>query len=547
MSMESKIFDKDISIIMQGPIYKENIIEYANNCMLWREKFPESEIVSVVSTSDILEKDTTGNILLSKFLKCDMIVSASLEKIKEISDKFILLGSGIPLYALKNDTGFCHGNFQIEAAQAGLKEAGRKYVLRIRSDAVFFDKRFLAFYERNYLKPRGRYSIFKQRVMIANTFTINPYAMERLPFHWSDWFHLGLLEDVRKLWDVPNISVSNSIFYKIKSFLPYSNAFERRFFHRMGVEQHVNYSFFKKHIPDLKLEFHNDISSRETSIEILKDNFVICNAYEIGFFFEKYKADAENRRFRRWCIGNDIWNELITCEPRNYKEKLHFTKDEVLFDKNKPFPRTYEAKDLFSKTGALINQHICITNHEIYHDDNFYDGTLVFGPHVMIPPGRYEAKFFFSHIQAVSGELILRTSLDHSAIQLADKRIKIKGEFIEKEFTLYFENKFLNAKNFETIVETHNVEDIEFHKVVIYRTGDCQAYNYNNKNVSRRNLNVYELSPALRGVIVLMSKFMGSRKRNKLFNNTSGFFEDSNSIINKFVKIFYDRENKSKR
>lgn len=535
----SEIQDNDISIVMQGPIYKDNILEYANHCAIWRENLPNSEIICVVSTSDIFQNHEKNILSICDKLKNDKKIVASLEKIKKISDKLIFLGNDIPLYSLKSDTGLCNGNLQIEAAQAGLKYAKRKYVLRIRSDAIFFDTRFINFYEKNYLKPRGRTAIFEQRVMITNTFTLNPYAMERLPFHWSDWFHFGLLEDVKKLWDIPNIPVSNSLFYKIKPYLPYSNIFERKFFHRVGVEQHINYNFFKKHIPNLKLDYHNDISSRDKSIEILKDNFVVCNAYDIGFFFEKYKWDANHRRFRRWCIGNDIWDELIECEPENYKKKLSFTRNEVLFDKNRPFPRIYEAKDLFSKNGELINQEICLT-------DAYSSGVLIFGPHVMIPPGRYEIEFFFSHIQAISGELFLKATLDHSAIQLADRRIKVEGSLLQAQYKLYFENRFLNARNFEIIIETNNIEDIAFQKAVISRIEDCPVYTNTVKETSQKDLNIHELSPCLRNFLIVMSKFIGQKKRNKLLYNTNLFFKDSNNTINKIVKKFYDKENSIK-
>ncbi|KON63017.1 hypothetical protein KOEU_34990 [Komagataeibacter europaeus] len=43
---------------------------------------------------------------------------------------------------------------------------------------------------------RRAFRSLKRRILISEFFTLDPYMFEILPFHYSDWFHFGLTEDV---------------------------------------------------------------------------------------------------------------------------------------------------------------------------------------------------------------------------------------------------------------------------------------------------------------------------------------------------------------
>lgn len=82
MDSDDCLRSKNVSIIMQGPIFEKNLIECANNCKMWRENFPESEIIFVVSTSNILEKDKNKTFCICDNFKDDFALRAALNLIK---------------------------------------------------------------------------------------------------------------------------------------------------------------------------------------------------------------------------------------------------------------------------------------------------------------------------------------------------------------------------------------------------------------------------------------------------------------------------------
>lgn len=272
---------KNLSIVLQGGVFEKNSTEVTNIASEYRKLFPESEILLSISSSDFLNFPGSSenelipykqNLSNQKFINVCNILNS-------LVDKFIFCDNALPLPPVNVKHPNCNANYQIEAAKRGLAEATREFVLRVRNDFLFQDDSFINQYIEMSGNVRGRFSVFQERIMICSLFTINPYAVERLPFHYSDWFHFGKLADVRLLWDVPHISLNYMTYYMNNPYLPGSTELERHFLAKTGVEQYISFGFFSKHFPELKLACHNDIRSRRESIDILLDNFCIL---EIG-------------------------------------------------------------------------------------------------------------------------------------------------------------------------------------------------------------------------------------------------------------------------
>lgn len=303
-----------LSIVVQGALWRDNLIQTARTCDAWRRLFPSAELILSVSVSDILEQTAPGvlnGLRLTAAYANDGFAAIAITKIQNACDAVVLSPGDLPLPRFKDDSGPNNFNLQLAAAKAGLAQARGQYVLRLRSDLVFPDRRFLDqhFTDRNL--PRGPSSVFDERVLISWLFTLNPFTIERLPFHFSDWFNFGRLDDVRRLWTAAPMTLSDAVFHRNSAHDVGSNRRERQFYSRLGVEQHLHFSFFRTMFPDLELSVHNDPRSAAASLAILADNFTICDVAASGVFFEKYSQDAVNAERRFHCLTREDWLRLV--------------------------------------------------------------------------------------------------------------------------------------------------------------------------------------------------------------------------------------------
>ena len=310
----------NLSIIVQGPLLKNNLQKDALMCQHWRQMFPQAEIIFSISSCNFIDmKNKKDDFIQKSFLyddiKHDTIQLNSLETLFENSN--IIVGSfeGIPLPPIKNDTTSANNiNLQISAAQKGLAYTSKKYVLRIRNDLCLTNKSFIDIYNNSAFKKRGNYSKFTQRVMIPEVFTINPLTLFRMPFHYSDWFHFGLTEDVKRIWDeVIPMRFPDSIYYENHNHIDYSNVLEKRFIVKIACEQYIHFPYFKKSFPEIQLNYHNDTRYAKESLFIMADNFVIANLRDINSYISKYQHIVRkmSKHTRVECMSQEILDRII--------------------------------------------------------------------------------------------------------------------------------------------------------------------------------------------------------------------------------------------
>ena len=317
---------RHLSIVVQGSLYDWNFAESATHCAHWRSLFPQAEIILAIANTDMLEgstgerKDLTEPKLVSVHVNNGLFQTA-LARLRRSCDKIVLSEGALPLPPIKFDAKTNNVNLQIVAAQAGTERASGEYILRVRSDLVFLTRDFLSSYVENYDLPRRSRCAFRQRVMISPYFTLNPFTMERLPFHYSDWFHFGLSVDVRAIWDVPEMSFADSAHYSVYDHDKSSNHLERRFRVRIAVEQFINFHSLSRKLPGLTLGHHNDDSSSEESMHILLNDFIVGDLSTMKVYFEKYGRRFKEPNLETLCVTYQQWKELNQTRPSEFRSR----------------------------------------------------------------------------------------------------------------------------------------------------------------------------------------------------------------------------------
>lgn len=297
----NKIPLRNISIIIQGPIKGSDISMFTKGVAHYRSEFPGSKIIIAISPSPG-QSDTELNQLqdeVSKF--ADIAVTApscpSLPPIK--------LGIGPNFF-----------NQQRETALTGLDAVSTLYTLRVRSDMLSIKKEILDLYFKNFNFPRKGLCILKQRVLISQFFSLNPYTTEKLSFHYSDWIHFGLTEDVKKIWSVPPYPECDSAYYNPPPEAIHGTDENLKFLSRIGVEQHLYFNLVKGSNPHIRLENHSDNQSVAESIELLINNLIIDDAKISNAIPEKYKLLLNDQSIETTCITHIDWIKLNKAKAK---------------------------------------------------------------------------------------------------------------------------------------------------------------------------------------------------------------------------------------
>ncbi len=318
-----------LTIVVQGSVYDWNLVSTALNCHHWRTNFPDAEIVFAIALSDVLVLNRESQVALIDKFHGNGEFSIALSTLQKACDKIVFSEGALPLPPLKFDGKANNVNLQIAAAKQGLDVATGIFVLRIRSDLVFRNRDWLRYYSDNYDLPRSEPKLFQQRVMISSMFTLNPFGLERLPFHFSDWFHFGLLSDVRSIWDIPYYNLADAIYYETEPHVPPSNWEERQFRSRLAAEQHIHFSAISKSRKDLVLRWHNDQESSLASAAVLANEFLVAGQRDCGFSLHKYSSfDAHHLSLL--CVSSAEWKALVltktyqgsTDSPLNKAKKI---------------------------------------------------------------------------------------------------------------------------------------------------------------------------------------------------------------------------------
>lgn len=413
------------SIVVQGGLFGGNAVETARHCRHWRDLFPNAQIILAISVSDMFATEVRPGILveprLAKAFRENTHFKAVMARIAETCDVVVLSRGALPLPPIKTFSSAANNvNLQIVAAQAGLALATGRHVLRVRSDLVFADRDFIAQYAAANLISYGSAKVTGERVLISPIYTLNPFTYERMPLHFSDWFHLGLTEDVREIWAGPEMTFADAIYFKTHEAAPGSNKDELVFVPRRAVEQHMLYHYFKPRIPSLVVDHHNDLTSVELSLDILVDNFAICDLVRARCVFDKYAHDMDNPAKWLHCITPSDWTAMAHVTGRERRAVLEDKRLAVTNPETAPFPRHYGVRALSTKVGHRSRAEIIGSS---------VDGVLIHGPYDTLPEGQYIAKVQATVLEG-AGTIDLAVTRDAGRETLAARQITFDGNII---------------------------------------------------------------------------------------------------------------------
>ena len=279
---------KDISVIVQGPIFGKPGEDYDKQITLHclesiKQVLPESEIIlSTWKGSDC-----------SHLFYDTLILS---------DDPGAISYNDYELKNLLNNT-----NRQIVSTYNGIKEASRKYAIKIRGDFKLENASFL--FLMNKFTKVNKYRFFKHRIIVPTIVSRDPEKFPLL-FHMSDLFQVGYTEDLLDLWDIPlqpEPQTTRAFPYNT-SFI--NNPFKVNYWNmQFTPEQYIWHAFAKKRGLNLDIKYFYQIPIRIISLSLLSviDNFIIASPEQLGILV----PESITRKFNPgFLYTHEKWKKL---------------------------------------------------------------------------------------------------------------------------------------------------------------------------------------------------------------------------------------------
>lgn len=458
--------DIDISIVIHGGCFMSSYADLANVLLSYRKIFSKAEIIFSISSSDFIDFDNSNE---ERVLSHRKEMANFCYLVNKCADKIAYARMGHPLPPVFVGGNLCNVNNFIESAHNGLALATRKFVLRTRNDLLFKDRTFIESYKylyKNYYRE-GKRTVFDLPVMISSLYTLNPFAGGRLPFHYGDWFHFGLLSDVRSIWDIPLITLDFMTYYKSHYCMPGTKEKERNFLSKIAVEQYIHFEFFRKKFKDIVLEFHNDDHSIDESIEILLDNFIVADLYKMNVYYPKYIDGFNSYSDNNTRIMQEAWTYLSSNPEIKPSDFLYVPNERLQRYTPKIFPLTVGTEHLLTHIGIKLGKSIAVP----------FDappGIACFGPYITLDKGKYHVRVVLSALYARRkvASLNMSVTYDKGDKYITHREYKFpRGNGIynhSREYLeLEFEVKEEKIDDFEVIIETFNQMDMAIDYIVI--------------------------------------------------------------------------------
>lgn len=188
----------------------------------------------------------------------------------------------------------------IVSVSRGLMAVSTNYVLVMRSDMLVMNRNILDFKD-CFGHREQRYSLFEKRLFAYEMFSIlyekKPgYKKYFTPFHISDWCYFGLREDVKKLFEIDQVSEPGFSHYFLSHFHNKNIDLWPDRMWRMSPEQYIISSNAAKISGDLIFQDRFDFreSIIEFSTRFIVNNFIIKSIDEWGITIQKTQYKGRN-------------------------------------------------------------------------------------------------------------------------------------------------------------------------------------------------------------------------------------------------------------
>lgn len=166
------------------------------------------------------------------------------------------------------------------SSQKGCEAASHPLIIRLRSDLNLFSNGLQIFLDQFHEldgavgtpKDRKGYRTVSNRIIMGSVYTVDPAGSFKLPFHISDWWHLGNRNDLLNLYNIPFASLETCGNTKYRN------------------EQYIWIKFLQKHGFNVNIKFDEDNSKEniQATYESIIDNCFIIDNYKAGIINSKY-------------------------------------------------------------------------------------------------------------------------------------------------------------------------------------------------------------------------------------------------------------------
>lgn len=290
--MNSKIDSKDISIIVQGQLFKSEKSSTLDVLLSIRKNYPNGEVI--LSTWN-------GSCIPAEYLSlCDQIV---------LSDD-----PGDGTYG-KTPLNI---NRQIISSRAGLEKATRSYAIKTRTDLIFTSNTLTQFMGLN-LERSPEFSVGHGHICVADFSTRSHVSGLKVPFWVCDFVYAGRREDVTKVFDVKLYQKHDFEYYL-------SNPKPEYMYRQSDVFQYTPETYLAFHYlkPGRDIPFENSYDNNPKAIKLYEDllvnNFIVLGEKQLGIMSLKYSLPIHPPRriltYSKWlkCYRK----RFVNCKLRDF-------------------------------------------------------------------------------------------------------------------------------------------------------------------------------------------------------------------------------------
>ena len=204
-------------------------------------------------------------------------------------------------------------NRQIVSTQAGIQQADRKYVWKLRSDVIIQSVNFLHYYGIFDNDGQNPHKFIKNRLLICDLYTRNP-RVANLAFHPSDWTMFGNREDVENYFDIPLLTEDDAKWLLSR---PRKWLFMKEMVVRYTPEQSIFLGFLRKHTT-IDYDVYNQINENnidETELYFANNTVILDYGSMFAFNFVKFNPQVSVLRdniyhfndwlglYEHYCLG----------------------------------------------------------------------------------------------------------------------------------------------------------------------------------------------------------------------------------------------------
>jgi WavE lipopolysaccharide synthesis len=242
----------------------------------------------------------------------------------DLVDRVVYSDDPGPLPPLKRiDAKLNNANRQIVSTLAGLRAVETPLAVKIRTDAVLCGT---GFYEKfvKYNQTLNAPDIFRSRVLVLQFYTMSMRGIEKMPYHISDIFQMGCIEDLLSIWDRELMTLDEAIYFQRRPHLAANKSFQK-FNAKLAVEQFI-------HAPLAGIEKNlsgEDLLTAEHEArhnELLARQFIVSDYATSGLVMQKFEPSFVTRGQQLNCMGEREWLSLALgdagLDNRGWRDRL---------------------------------------------------------------------------------------------------------------------------------------------------------------------------------------------------------------------------------